>query len=333
MSAVPEKEILRPPGLITVLRKGFDITTNHIGLILFPAALDLFIWLGPHFHIKPLLTTFFSEIQASLASLPSDIASQSGPWNNPDMQQMMKDLQAYLVEHFNLLTFLRSFPVGIPSFMSGRLPVGTPLPGYLAIEVSDPAEFLGLVIVLSILGLAIGNLFYQLVAQAALQNKLDIATALGRWPRQALHTLGLGVFYFLLSIAAFVPFFCLSLVTFGALGSLSAILYVGLLVVVLYPFIFAGHAIAANGENLLAALRSSARLARLTLPMTSLFLLTVFLLTRALEAVWIVPAEDSWLTLIAIAGHAFATTGFLAATFVYYRDAGRWVDALLRALA
>jgi hypothetical protein len=35
---------------------------------------------------------------------------------------------------------------------------------------------------------------------------------------------------------------------------------------------------------------------------------------------------SSWLAFIGIVGHAFVVTGLLAATFVYYRDATRWVE-------
>ena len=36
------------------------------------------------------------------------------------------------------------------------------------------------------------------------------------------------------------------------------------------------------------------------------------------------------MSLVGIAGHAFVTTGLLAASFVYYRDAMRWVQEFLQ---
>jgi hypothetical protein len=42
------------------------------------------------------------------------------------------------------------------------------------------------------------------------------------------------------------------------------------------------------------------------------------------------PEETSWLSLVGVAGHAFVTTGLLAASFIYYRDADRWVKAILK---
>ncbi len=333
MTASSENELIKPPSLFSSLRAGFDTTASHIYLILFPAAIDLLIWLGPHLQVKTLLQGMFAQIQANLADLPPDVAAQASPLSNPDVAQLWKVFQDFMVGHFNLMVFLRSFPVGIPSFMSGRMPVGTPLGGYPAADITSTwalaAWFLGL----GALGLALGNLYYQVVGQAALQGKVDWLAAFTRWPRQAANTIGLAVAWAIFSFAAFIPFFCISLFSLGALGSLGALVYIGLLLFVLYPLAFAGHAIAADDENLFKAMRSSSRLTRMTLPITTLFLITLFLLSRALEALWIAPAEESWLTLVAIGGHAFASTGLLAASFFYYRSAGRWLQAMLHILA
>lgn len=45
-----------------------------------------------------------------------------------------------------------------------------------------------------------------------------------------------------------------------------------------------------------------------------------------MDVLWNVPAENSWLMLVGIAGHTFITTGLLSATYVYYRDADLWLE-------
>jgi hypothetical protein len=67
------------------------------------------------------------------------------------------------------------------------------------------------------------------------------------------------------------------------------------------------------------------RLIRKTLPTSVLFILAAFFLSKGLDLLWMAPGESSWLTLVGIAGHAFVTTGLLSASFVYYRDAERWM--------
>ena len=66
----------------------------------------------------------------------------------------------------------------------------------------------------------------------------------------------------------------------------------------------------------------------MTLPATSLFFVTVFLLTQALDLLWKVPPENSWLMFLSLAGHAFVATGLLSASFKYYRDVDGWIQSL-----
>jgi hypothetical protein len=68
----------------------------------------------------------------------------------------------------------------------------------------------------------------------------------------------------------------------------------------------------------------------MTLPKTALFFLIILLVSEVLDILWSTPKDDSWLILVGIAGHALVTTGMLAASFVYYRDADRWVDWVQR---
>jgi hypothetical protein len=66
----------------------------------------------------------------------------------------------------------------------------------------------------------------------------------------------------------------------------------------------------------------------MTLPTTTLFFLLFFLLSQGFNFLWRIPPEDSWLMFIGLAGHAFVSTGLLSASFVYYRDADKWVMSL-----
>jgi hypothetical protein len=77
---------------------------------------------------------------------------------------------------------------------------------------------------------------------------------------------------------------------------------------------------------------SSIQLTRFTLPTSSLFVLTVFLLSYGLSFLWRIPSLDSWMTLLGIFGHSFVTTALLAASFIYYRDMSLWVQAVMERL-
>ena len=43
-----------------------------------------------------------------------------------------------------------------------------------------------------------------------------------------------------------------------------------------------------------------------------------------LDLIWTIPAENSWLILFSIFGHAFISTAILAASFTLYAELDRW---------
>jgi hypothetical protein len=70
----------------------------------------------------------------------------------------------------------------------------------------------------------------------------------------------------------------------------------------------------------------------MTLPTTSLFILSVLVISEGLDLLWRIPPETSWLTLVGVCGHAFITSALLAASFIYYRDADHWTQETLKML-
>jgi len=97
----------------------------------------------------------------------------------------------------------------------------------------------------------------------------------------------------------------------------------------LLPLVFSPHGIFVNRRKVWSSVKDGMRLTRLTLPSTGLFFLVVLILSQGLDVLWKIPGEKSWLALIGIAGHAFVTTGLLAASFVYYRDADHWAQKII----
>jgi ABC-type transporter Mla maintaining outer membrane lipid asymmetry permease subunit MlaE len=69
---------------------------------------------------------------------------------------------------------------------------------------------------------------------------------------------------------------------------------------------------------------------RFILPGTGMFVLSVLVISQGLDVLWSAPPLTSWMMLIGIGGHAFIATGLLAASFVYYRDAMRFVQEFLQ---
>lgn len=309
-----------PPSLIGSFRTGFDAITNHISLILFPIALDLLIWLGPHLRLTRLINSVVEQINR-LYSL-----------QDPQAQEILRastEIWTLIGERFNLLVLLRSYPVGIPSLMAARLPAEMPFGAPSTWEVTTLFGAMAAWGVITLIGLAAGTLFYTVVSQAVLNGQVRWTGVLARWPSATLQVILLTVFWAVLLLGASIPgSLLISLFGLGgvALAQCALLMYVGFMLWLIFPLLFSTHGIFVDRANVFNALKSSVHLTRMTLPLTGLFILLAILLSQGLDLLWEVPGEASWFSLIGIAGHAFVTTGLLAASFVYYQDASRWVQ-------
>jgi hypothetical protein len=121
--------------------------------------------------------------------------------------------------------------------------------------------------------------------------------------------------------------------------AINALLGQGLLVFLgfaslwlLVPIFFSPHGIYVRKQNALASFLGGFQLTRFTLPSSSLFVLAVLLVGTGLNLLWAVPAEDSWLALVGILGHAFVTTALLASSFIYYQDMSLWLQTVFERL-
>ncbi len=313
-----------PPNPIASLLAGFDTITNHLVLVLFPIALDLLIWLGPHFGVRQLV----EQLVAALRQIP-EISGTSAP---ASMQTNLELLQVF-GERFNMMSFLRSYPIGIPSLMSGLLPVEVPGGAPAILQVNSFPEVVLSWLVLTLVGLAFGTFFFTIVSQAALDGKLSWANALREWPRSMAQVLLVALILVMLIIAVSVPSFCaLSLFALGglALGQFAMFILLGFLIWLLFPLVFSTHGIFVLRQRAFESMLGSVRLTRLTMPGTGLFLVSVVVIAEGLDLVWRLPKESSWLATIGISGHAFITTGLIASSFVYFRRSVSWIEAVMR---
>lgn len=318
-----------PPGVIGSLRAGFDAVSNHIGLILLPVALDIFLWLGPRLSVGELANPFFKlvfdEARASLNS-SADLKRFT------DFQSGFSDV----MERFNLLSLLgklQTFPIGVSSLLAQTMPVKTPLGSQDVVEVSSLPGFIGLMLLLVLLGWIVGGLYFRWVSGTALgeaPQKVEIGFA---WA--ILQTLILSVIWFIALMMILIPvIFVLTILTLLSPALASGVFFVLLVLSfwLIVPLFFTPHGIFVRKQNAFYSIFTSLRMARFTLPTSSLFVISVLLLTVGLNYLWSVPPDDSWMLLVGIAGHAFITTALLAASFVYYRDMNIWLQTVLEQL-
>ncbi len=309
-------ELPPPPGVIVSLKAGFDAITSHLAPILFPLGLDVLLWLGPRLSLQQLLLAVFQEM----------LRVTGGGFSAEEIRITQETYSAFL-QRFNLLSLLRTFPIGITSLMTGKSPVDSPLGLRRVIEVVSFEQVLVWMLGLTLLGWLGGGVYFRWVAAAAGNTETGRGSA-----GTVLQSL---MFSLLCTVALFVFGIPLAglLSIFYLLG--PAALQVALLVMMILglwlavPLFFAPHGIFVRGQNVLGSVLASLKMARFTLPTSSLFVAAVFLISQGLNFLWSVPPDSSWMTAVGLAGHAFITTALLAASFIYYREMNVWLQTVL----
>lgn len=313
-----------PPGILGSLRVGFDIVSSHVWLILPPIVLDSFLWLSMHLSVGKLYSTLVTALLEALKTRPLPA----------DQVKAITD-SVETVSRFNWLSWIRTFPVGIPSLeafsMTEHGSLLTPFGSREILQFDSAWAPLGWFALLTFVGWLGGSVYFRWVSVAALGKE---EAGIG-FLRAILQTVLISVMWTVCLFVVLMPV----MVIVSVAAAFSATLANGLLFVFLFfsywlvvPFFFMPHGIFARRQNAFYSLYSSLRLTRFTLPTSGLFVFTAFLLNRGLNFLWSVPESDSWMSLVGIAGHAFISTALLAASFVYYRDMHSWLQTVLAQL-
>ena len=315
--ALPE-----PPNVLKSIRNGFDTITKHLTLLLFPIGLDLVLWFGPHLQIKSQIEGLIDEMNQVSALLAPDFG---------EIVEAGQEIWLMAAERINLLLALRSFPIGIFSLFSSILPVENPIGKPMSWDISNLTSIVIISLGLFLLGLTIGGLYFSSVRQAALFDELNWRTIINRWPRISLQSFQLSLMWLILFLGILVLGSCVATgITFfsASLGQFVIILFGIVSFWLIFPLFFSPHGIFTNQQKAWKSMLQSIRLTNVTFFKTGLFIMLAILVTQGLNQVWQIPPEDSWLMVISIIGHAFVTTGMLAASFVYYQEMVRWVEEL-----
>ena len=311
-----------PPNVLKSIRNGFDATTKHLILLLFPVGLDLVLWFAPHLQLKSLIEGLILEMNKASALLPADFG---------DVMEVSQDIWYVAAERINLFLVLRSLPVGIFSLLTSILPVKNPLGSPIFLDVASLSSAILLSLVIFLIGLAFGGIYFSGVRQAALFDQVKWRKVIKEWPRISLQSLILSLLWLILFLAILVIGSCaatgVSLLSVS-LGQIVIILFGIVSFWLIFPLFFSPHGIYSQGQKAWTSLLTSVKLTNLTFIKTSLFIMVAILVNQGLNMVWQIPPEDSWLMMISIIGHGFVTTGMLAASFLYYADMVHWVDQL-----
>lgn len=283
-----------------------------------PLLLNLFMWLGPRLQMN----TFFNSIKNEMVA----IWQRSGV----PVQDIQRILEWYdsTISNINLFWLLRTLPIGISSLLLPREASATPLGDPVILQVSA-LSFPAWIFLLTLLGWVGGGFYFRSVAWIAVPNKDERAM---RASGAVLQTILVSILYGILLMAAGLPFLLVLffVIQLNAFLANLLVLFLSLASMwVIVPLFFWPHGVFVKKQNFITSIISSIQLTRFTLPTSSMFVLTVFLLSFGLNYLWNIPPEDSWITLIGIFGHSFVTTSLLAGSFIYYRDMNVWLQSVI----
>ncbi len=309
-----------PPGIINSIKAGFDTIASHITAILLPLALNLFLWLGPRLHMNALFDTIKSDVVA--------IWQASGV-SAKDIQQVLEWYET-TIPTINLFWLLRTLPIGISSLLLPRDASSTPL-GDSAIWQVSALNFPLWIFTLVLAGWIGGALYFRSVAWIVLPDKKHSIHRSHAIVQTVLLSILFGFVLMMIGIPILLVLFLVS--QLNAFLANLFVLFVSLASVwIIVPLFFWPLGIFVKRQNAFTSILSSFQLARFTLPTSSFFVLTIFLLAYGLNFLWTIPAGDSWTTLFGIFGHAFVTTALLAGSFIYYRDMSEWLQTVMEKL-
>lgn len=313
---------LVPPRLIPTLLAGFNTVANHLGLILFPLGLDLLIWFGPQIKLEKFLKPIYAQAIQTLIA-----------YNNAELQQL---LETSLVEietslaRINLVNSIATFPLGIPSLLSGqgieRTPIGSPT----VLDVNSFGSIVLISISLFLIGLVLGSVYLSAIAFSTSEKTENFSfETLGK---KIIKGLGLALLLLLIIIILIFPIlFVVSLFSLFSpvLSQIVLLVSTFVLIWLIIPLIFSPHGIFANNMGIIQSILYSIRVVRAYLPGTGMFLLAAILIAQGLDLLWIAAPSDSWLTLVGIIGHAFIYTALIASSFIYYQKSSEWTNEIL----
>ncbi len=308
----------KPLGVIASLSGGLDAVIRGWVVVLLPVALDLFLWFGRRLSIQPVAERAFAQLTQMVGE-------------NPAFDLLLK--AATDINYFGLLSIA---PLGIPSLMSLKLPGSTPLGIPDELTVHSELTWLALFVGLALVGLFLGGFYLGMIAQQVRDGRFNLPRLLGVVPRYWTSLVALLLALGVIACVVAVPVLVLaSLVAAWNAWIASLVIWTGSLILIwlFFHLMFTVHGLLLSEEPLIKATLNSLRLTAFNSFPTMALLLLAAALSAGLNFLWSLPADDSWMLLVGILGHALITSGLIASTFVFYQDRYRYWRELRAYLA
>jgi hypothetical protein len=236
-----------------------------------------------------------------------------------DLQQTFQQM----FTSFNWLSFLRPTLLGVPGLMDGTQTVLPDGLGSIEWQVGSPLALLFAIVLMTVIGIGLGGLYWSLIARQARDERIDWGAAVGRmtliWPR----LIGLALFILGLLLGIWLAAVLISAILGGALGFIGALvvmLALSSMIWVLFYVTFGLHGIVLYNQRVLDAVRASFQLGRRHFWSVFGMIVAAFAVELGLGLIWRLVPLDSWLWAVSIVADAFVVAGVSMATMLFYMD-------------
>lgn len=304
------------PRVYQAIGKGCGLAANNAYLLMIPFVIDLLLLFGPKLRVNGLFQPLFD---AAIGQMRMNI-SNAGSAQLDTLSELMSEFLASV----NLFGFIQTFPVGI-SVMFSSAGETTPLGKASAIQISKTWQIIPAVILMSILGVLIGTVYFSLTAaKSAEDDRKHSFSGLGK------QILNIILLYLVLAAAVVilaVPFSCiysLAFMTAPIVYQIVMILMIMLGCWMLIPVYFTTHGIFMCHYDFPEAFKQSFRMMPWAGTFAIRYLLYTVIITFGMDMIWSIPSQGSWLILFSIFGHAFISTALLAGSFYLFKDLSQW---------
>lgn len=306
----------KQPKIFAAFKSGYDTISRHLYLILFPVILDLFLL----FSSRITIVNFMQDAVQRFVLPPSATADLVASW------EVFKTQSVEFFRYFSLTSFLRSFPVGVPSLISVGAFVRNPMGEYEFIHVEQPAAILGFIIGMFLIGLFFAYVLYRLTARATTAQSFPTeaiieSRSLVSW----LLVPFFSIIFFMVIIFPAILVISLIGAFFPFLTSIGYFFLTVALITLVLPVLFTPHLIILEKLTLPQALMNSFQTVRLTNAKSTTFLFVAIMASYLTNMLWRIPSDDSWMLIVGVFGHALISTSILAASFHYILDARKSV--------
>ena len=319
-----EKIDQKPLGAIDALFAGFELVFRQPWILLLPIALDLFLWLGPQIHAKPVFDQMLSILSAS--------APQTG---SPDTQQALdafKSAFQTIGEQFNVFSFVAMFGMGIPTIMPlvDAPPVDLIKPTVL-FSIEDQVVFLGWFMLFALAGVLLGSIYLGGIARAVKREPGGVFAFLPETARSFARVLLLVVALGIGGLVLMIPFALGALLVSLLSPGLGVFFVLAIWLILMWAALYLSFAVPAifvSGVGVQKSILNSITIFRYNFwPAIGLVFLIV-VIQMGFSIIWQQLQDSTAGLIVDMLANAVLGTALIAAMMLFYYDRFTWLTAV-----